>query len=55
VDQATKKLFEEDTQNRPPANVSERRYFLERLTGKSLADSTTRRVLKRLDLSQKTH
>jgi transposase len=53
VDQATEKLLEEVAQNRPAANVPERRHFLEQLTGNSLADSTIRRVLKRLDFSQK--
>ncbi len=54
VDQSTEKLLEGDVQKRPAATVSERRCFLERLTGKSLSDSTIRRVLKRLDFSQKT-
>jgi transposase len=53
VDQTTEKLLEEDVQQRPAATVSERRHFLEQLTGKSLSDSTTRRVLKRLGFSQK--
>jgi transposase len=53
VDQATEKLLEEDVHKRPAATVSERRHFLERLTGKSLGDSTIRRVLKRLGFSQK--
>ena len=53
VDQTTEKLLEEDVQKRPAATVFERRRFLERLTGKSLSDSTIRRVLKRLGFSQK--
>ncbi len=53
VDETTEKLLEEDVQKRPAATVSERRRFLERLTGKSLGDSTIRRVLKRLGFSQK--
>jgi transposase len=53
VDQTTEKLLEEDVHKRPAATVSERRHFLERLTGKSLGDSTIRRVLKRLGFSQK--
>jgi transposase len=52
-DQTTEKLLEEDVHKRPAATVSERRRFLERLTGKSLSDSTVRRVLKRLGFSQK--
>ena len=54
VDQTTEKLLEEDVHERPAATVSERRRFLERLTGKSLSDSTLRRVLERLGFSQKT-
>jgi len=53
VDRTTQKLLEEDVQKRPAATVSERRHFLERLTGKSLGDSTIRRALKRLGFSQK--
>jgi len=53
VDQATENLLEEDVHKRPAATVSERRHFLKRLTGKSLGDSTIRRVLKRLGFSQK--
>ena len=53
VDQTTERLLEEDVQKRPTATVFERRRFLERLTGKSLSDSTIRRVLKRLGFSQK--
>jgi transposase len=54
VDQkTTERLLEEDLQKRPTATVFERRRFLERLTGKSLSDSTIRRVLKRLGFSQK--
>ena len=54
VDQTTEKLLEEDAQERPAATVSERRHFLEQLTGKALSDSTIRRVLKRLGFSQKS-
>ena len=53
MDQTTERLLEEDVQKRPVATVFERRRFLERLTGKSLSDSTIRRVLKRLGFSQK--
>ena len=51
--QTTEKLLEEDVQKRPAATVSERRHFLEQVIGKSLSDSTIRRVLKRLGFSQK--
>jgi transposase len=53
VDQTTEKLLEGDVEQRPTATISERRRFLERLTGKTLGDSTIRRVLKRLGFSQK--
>ncbi len=53
VDQTTQKLLEEDVQKHPAASISERRHFLEQLTGKALSDSTIRRVLKRLGFSQK--
>jgi transposase len=53
VDQATQKLLEEHVHKRSAATVSEKRRFLERLTGKTLGDSTIRRVLKRLGFSQK--
>jgi transposase len=53
VDQTTEKLLEEDVQKRPAATISERRHFLEQLTGKSLSNSTIRRVLQRLGFSQK--
>jgi transposase len=54
TDELTKKLLEEDLQERPAATISERRSFLERACGKSLSDSTVRRLLKRMGFSQKT-
>jgi transposase len=54
TDELTKKLLEEDLQERPAATISERRSFLERACGKSLSDSTVRRLpLKRMGFSQK--
>ena len=53
VDQTTQKLLEEDVHKRPAATVSQRRLFLEQLSGKALSDSTIRRVLKRLGFSRK--
>lgn len=50
----TEKLLEEDVHSRPVATIRERRRFLEHTTGKSLSDSTVRRILKRLGFSQKT-
>src|SRR5215212_2282963 len=53
VNQTMEKLLEEDVEQHPTATISERRRFLQRLTGKRLGDSTIRRVLKRLGFSQK--
>ena len=49
----TKKLLEDDVKERPAATISQRRRFLERTNGKSLSDSTVRRLLKRMGFSQK--
>jgi hypothetical protein len=54
TDDTAEKLLEEDAKERPTATVSERRRFLERTTGKSLSDSTVKRLLKRLGYGQKT-
>src|ERR687894_1766701 len=56
TDQSAEKLLEEDLKERPAATtVSERPHFLEHTTGKSLSDSTVKRLLKkRLGFSQKT-
>jgi transposase len=53
VDKNTEKLLEEDIEERPAAAVSERRRFLEHITGKTLSDSTVRRLLKRMGFSRK--
>jgi transposase len=53
VNQTTQKLLQEDVKKRSAVTVSERRRFLEQLTGKALSDSTIRRLLKRLGFSQK--
>ena len=54
IDQSAEKLLEEDLKERPPAaTVSERRRYLEHTTGKSLSDSTVKRLLKRLGFSRK--
>lgn len=47
------RLLEKDVESRPAATVYERRRFLERLTGKTLSDSTVRRLLKNMGFSQK--
>jgi transposase len=53
IGESAKKLLERDVQERPAATVSQRRRFLERITGESLSDSTVGRTLKRLGFSQK--
>jgi transposase len=53
TNQTAKKLLEEDVHKHPAATISERRRFLERTSGKSLSDSTVRRLLKRMGFSQK--
>ena len=53
TEEIAEKLLEEDVKERPTATVSERRRFLARTTGKSLSDSTVKRLLKRLGYSQK--
>jgi len=47
------KLLEEDVKEHPAATISDRRRFLEHITGKSLSDSTVQRLLKRLGFSRK--
>ena len=51
VNQTTQKLLQEDAKKRPAVTVSQRRRFLEQLTGKALSDSTIRQLLKRLGFS----
>ena len=55
TDQTTKKLLEEDVEERPTAaTVSDRRRLLQSVTGKKvLSDSTVGRLLKRMGFSQK--
>ena len=53
TDQTTEKLLEEDVEERPAATVSQRRQFLERTMGKTLSDSTVKRLLKKLGFSRK--
>ena len=42
IDENAKKLLEKDVEERPAATVSERRRFLEHITGSALSDSTRR-------------
>ncbi len=53
LDEAAGKLLKEDIKERPAATVSQRRRFLEHLTGKTISDSTVRRLLRRLGFSRK--
>ena len=53
ADEKARVLLEEDVKERPAATVSQRRRFLEHLTGSTLSDSTVRRLMKRLGFSQK--
>jgi|SRR3954453_4532482 len=53
LDENAGRLLEENIQERPAATVEQRRHFLEHLTGKTLSNSTARRLLKRLGFSRK--
>jgi transposase len=53
ADEATRKLLEEDIRRRPAATVTNRRHFLQSLTGKTLSEPTLRRLLKRMGFSRK--
>jgi transposase len=53
IDPTAEKLLKEDVKERPAATVSERRRFLEHVTGKALSNSTIKRLLKRLGFSRK--
>src|ERR671913_2294321 len=52
ADVTTRRLLEEDIRTRPAATVKERRHFLESFAGKSLSESTLRRLLKRMGFSR---
>src|SRR5918993_633908 len=49
----TRRLLEADLADRPAATASERRRYLERMTGESMSDSTLRRLVRRLGHSRK--
>ncbi len=53
IDENAKRLLEEDVTERPAATVSDRRRFLEHLTGNSLSNSIVRRILRRMGFSRK--
>jgi transposase len=53
ADQRAQLLLEKDVEERPSATIPQRRRFLEHISGKSLSDSTVRRLMKRMGFSQK--
>jgi transposase len=53
VDQKAQVLLEEDVKERPGATISQRRRFLEHITGTDMSGSTVRRLMKRMGFSQK--
>lgn len=53
ADEAMRKLLEADLFERPAATAAERLRYLKHMTGKSMSDSTVRRLVKRLGHSRK--
>jgi transposase len=53
ADEKARLLLRRDVEECPAATISQRRRFLEHLTGTTLSDSTVRRLIKRLGFSQK--
>jgi transposase len=53
LDQAARKLLEEDLEERPAATLRQRREFLRAVAGLSVSESTVSRVLRRLGWSRK--
>jgi transposase len=54
VDEKAQALLKEDVKERSGATISQRRRFLEHITGTDLSGSTVRRLMKRLGFTQKT-
>ena len=52
-DDATRRLLLADLADRPAATASQRRRYLERMTGLSMSDSTVRRLVRGLGHSRK--
>ena len=52
-DDATRRLLEADLTERPAATAAQRRSYLEHMTGKSISDSTVRRLVRKLGHSRK--
>ena len=53
ADETSQALLERDVEERPAATISQRRRFLEHLTGTTLSDSTVRRLMRRMGFTQK--
>jgi transposase len=53
ADEKAQLLLEKDVEERPSATISQRRRFLEHITGTTLSDATGRHCMKRLGFSQK--
>lgn len=53
ADEKARALLEKDVEERPGTTISQRRHFLEHLTGTTLSDATVRRLMKRMGFSQK--
>ena len=53
ADEKAQLLLEKDVEERPGTTISQRRHFLEHLTGTTLSDATVRRLMKRMGFSQK--
>ncbi len=53
TDETTRRLLEEDVKERPASTITQRRHFLQSITGKALSDSTVGRLLRRVGFSRK--
>ncbi len=53
MDEAARRLLEQDLEERPAATLSERREYLGRVAGVRVSESTVSRVLRRLGWSRK--
>jgi transposase len=53
ADEKAQLLLKKDVDERPSATISQRRRFLEHITGSTLSDSTVRRLMKMLGFPQK--
>src|SRR3712207_5199216 len=53
LSESAQAFLEADVKERPAATISQRRRFLEHLSGTPLSDHTVRRLMKRLGFSQK--